>query len=93
MSYKPTSGLTPQGLRTLTASTSVQAKALTTADRKKLPSSSFVFPAKAPGPGSYPIGDREHGANALGRAKGTSDYPAVKRAVCSRYPDLPACRE
>lgn len=85
--FKPSSGLTRDGLRNLTA------KTLSTADRKALPKSSFVFPAKAPDSGSYPIHDRAHAGVALGRAKGKPEYAAVHKAVCSRYPDLPACKE
>jgi hypothetical protein len=41
---------------------------LTTAQRKKLPKSAFAVPSKAPGPGSYPMPDKAHAANAKARA-------------------------
>lgn len=63
------------------------------AERKKLPKSSFVYPDKAPGSGSYPIHDRAHAANALARASGKPEYAAVRAAVCKRFSDLPACKK
>ena len=53
---------------------------LDTAARKRLPTSDFAVPGKAPGSGSYPIPDASHARNALARASqfGT---PAVKAAV------------
>lgn len=65
---------------------------LTTKARSKLKKGDFVFPDKAPGSGSYPIPDKEHGGQALARAAGKPEYAAVKGAVCKRYPDLPACK-
>lgn len=41
---------------------------LTAAQRKALPKSDFVFPSKAPGPGSYPIPDKGHAAVAKSMA-------------------------
>src|SRR5262245_48398531 len=73
--------------------TEVEKAPLDAAARKRIPRSSFVFPDKAPGPGSYPIHDRAHGANALARASGKPEEAAVRRAVCSRYGDLPACEQ
>ena len=35
--------------------------------RKSLPKSSFGVPSKAPGPGSYPMPDKAHAANAKSR--------------------------
>lgn len=64
---------------------------LTYQQRKRLPKSAFVFPSKAPGPGSYPIHDRRHAINALARVSqhGTpAEKAAVRRAVYSRYPGL-----
>jgi hypothetical protein len=55
--------------------------------RKQLPKSAFVFPAEK----RYPIHDRAHAANALARSSGKPEAAKVKAAVCSRYPDLPAC--
>lgn len=43
---------------------------LTTGARKALDKSQFAIPEKAPGPGSYPIQDRAHAANALARSAG-----------------------
>lgn len=88
MTYKPTSGLTRDGLRRIPEAS---AATLSTQQRKNLPKSSFVFPDKAPDSGSYPIHDRAHAANALARSKGKPEAAAVKRKVCSRYPDLPGC--
>ena len=68
---------------------------LTTRQRKALSKSSFVFPSKAPGPGSYPINDRRRAANALARVKqhGTpSQQATVRAAVCKRYPSMPSCK-
>ena len=90
MTFKPTSGLTVRGVHDQ-AGRDVFAAPLTTKQRKGMSKSDFVFPDRAPGPGSYPIRDRQHGGLALGFAKGTADYAKVKSAVCSRYPDLPAC--
>jgi hypothetical protein len=58
---------------------------LSSAERKSLPSSAFVFPGKAPGSGSYPIPDRAHAANALSRASGKPEESAVRRAVCAKF--------
>jgi hypothetical protein len=69
----------------------VTAAPLTTQQRKSLPSSDFVFPEKAPGPGSYPIDTRGRGANALSRSSGKPEEATVKRVVCKRYGDLPEC--
>jgi len=68
---------------------------LTTRQRKALRKSSFVFPGKAPGPGSYPIPDRKRAINALGRVAqhGTPAQRAtVHAAVCRKFPGLPACK-
>lgn len=99
MTFKPTSGLTREGMRRISETSAsaipnidFRAAVLTTQQRKNLSKSSFVFPDKAPGSGSYPIHDRTHAANALSRASGKPEYAAVKRKVCSRYPDLPACK-
>ena len=64
---------------------------LTTARRKALPRSSFVFPGKR----AYPIDTRARGANALVRVSqhGTPSQKAkVRAAVCRRYPDFPSCK-
>lgn len=58
---------------------------LTAAARRGLSASTFVFPAKAPGPGSYPIPDRAHAMDALSRASGTPQEAAVRAAVCRKF--------
>jgi hypothetical protein len=50
-----------------------------------MPKSDFVFPERAPGPGSYPIRDRAHAHIALTFAKGTKDEAAVRRAVYKKF--------
>jgi hypothetical protein len=57
---------------------------LTAAARKKLPSSSFVFPATR----SFPIHDLNHARDALARASGRPEEATVKAAVYRRYPQL-----
>jgi hypothetical protein len=57
---------------------------LTAAARKKLPSSSFVFPATR----SFPIHDLNHARDALARASGQPEEATVKAAVYRRYPQL-----
>jgi hypothetical protein len=57
---------------------------LSAAARKKLPSSSFVYPATR----SYPIHDLNHARNALSRAAGQPEEATVKAAVYRRYPQL-----
>lgn len=64
---------------------------LTTAAREKLKESSFAIPEDR----AYPIHDRKHAINALARVKqhGTPDEKKrVYRAVCKKYPGLPACQ-
>ena len=67
----------------------ILAAVLTAKKRKSLPSSAFVFPKDK----RYPIHDRKHAANALSRASGKPEYETVRRAVCRRYPDMPACKK
>lgn len=62
--------------------------ALTAPQRRSIPKAKFVFPEKAPGPGSYPIENLAHADDALARAKGTADEAAVKTAVYRDYPQL-----
>jgi len=60
---------------------------LTYAERKKLPSSSFV----EPGERKYPIEDKAHARNALSRVAqhGSSSEKAMVRAkVHSKYPNI-----
>lgn len=59
---------------------------LSAGQRRGLSSSAFVFPDKAPGPGSFPIPDRAHAIAALrmcGRVPGSC--AAVKAAVCRKF--------
>ena len=56
---------------------------LTAAQRKALPLSDFAVPSKAPGPGSYPMPDKAHAANAKSRAAQFGS-PAVKAKVASK---------
>ena len=53
---------------------------LSAARRKAMPKSEFGVPSKAPGPGSYPMPDRAHAANAKARAAQFAS-PAVKAKV------------
>lgn len=60
---------------------------LTAAQRRMLPKSAFAIPERAPGPGSYPIPDASHQANALSRveANGSPEEKAkVRRAVAAK---------
>ncbi len=41
---------------------------LSMAERRSLPKSDFAVPSKAPGPGSYPMPDKQHAAVAKGLA-------------------------
>lgn len=59
--------------------------------RKAMPKTSFAIPSKAPGPGSYPIGDKQHAANALGRVEqhgSPAEKKQVKAAVARKFPSL-----
>lgn len=53
---------------------------LTTKRRKMMSPSDFAFPGKAPGPGSYPVNDRAHAANAKARVAQFGS-PAEKKTV------------
>jgi len=69
---------------------------LTYQQRKNLPKKSFVFPGKAPGPGSYPIPDEAHARNALARVSqhGTpSERAAVRAAVHRKFPNIGKAEE
>lgn len=61
---------------------------LKAADRKKLPKGSFAIPEKAPGSGSYPIPDEDHGRDALARASGKDVEDRVRAAVRRKFPDI-----
>jgi hypothetical protein len=59
---------------------------LTTKERKRLPLSDFALPGRR-----YPIENKAHARNALGRVKqfGTkAEQQRVKAAVHRKYPDL-----
>jgi hypothetical protein len=60
---------------------------LTTAQRKALPKSAFAVPSKAPGPGSYPMPDKAHAANAKARASqfGSSSTKAVVSKKATKF--------
>lgn len=58
---------------------------LSAADRRGLSRSAFVFPDRAPGPGSYPIPDRAHGVAALRFSAGKPEEETVRRAVCRKF--------
>jgi len=64
------------------------AAVLTTKKRKALSKGAFAIPEER----AYPIHDRAHAANALSRSAGKPEEARVKRAVCRRYPNMPACR-
>ena len=57
---------------------------LSTAQRKALPSSAFVFPGKR----AYPIHDKAHARDALARSSGKPEAAVVRAAVRKRYPDI-----
>lgn len=69
---------------------------LTTAARKKLPSSAFARPGKGKGPqgkgaGSYPIPDPGHARNALARVSqhgSSAEKAAVRAKVHAKYPSI-----
>lgn len=64
---------------------------LSMAERKALPKSDFAVPSKAPGPGSYPMPDKAHAANAKARAS-QHGSKAVKAKVAkkakSKFPKM-----
>lgn len=53
---------------------------LTAADRRMIPKGEFAIPAKAPGPGSYPMPDRKHAGIAKSMAAQHAS-PAVEAKV------------
>lgn len=64
---------------------------LTWKERERLPKRDFVFPSKAPGPGSYPIPDASHARNALARVRrfgSTREQAAVCQRVARRFPRI-----
>lgn len=59
---------------------------LSAGQRRGLSSSAFVFPDKAPGPGSFPIPDRNHALAALRLcARVPGSCGAVRAAVCRKF--------
>jgi len=58
---------------------------LSMAERRSLKPEDFVFPEKAPGPGSYPIENVDHAEAALMLSRGKPEEGEVRRAVCARY--------
>lgn len=66
------------------AAKSADLSVLSTADRKALPASAFVFPSKR----AYPIHDLAHAKDALARSSGKPEAAAVRAAVYRRYPNL-----
>ena len=64
---------------------------LTSAERKRLPKSSFAIPSKAPESGSYPIDTANRARNALARVSqhGSSEEKRKVRAkVRGKYPGI-----
>jgi hypothetical protein len=69
---------------------------LTSAGRKKLPSSSFALPGKGKGPegkgaGSYPIPDASHARNALSRVSqhgSSAEKARVRAKVHAKFPNI-----
>ncbi len=61
---------------------------LTMAERKDIKREDFAIPEKAPGPGSYPIENREHAEKALQLSGGKAEEARVKAAVKKKYPDM-----
>lgn len=68
--------------------------ALSTAQRKALPKTSFAVPSKAGTPqgkakgGSYPIPDESHARNALARSSGKPVEAQVRAAVKKKFPSI-----
>lgn len=61
------------------------------ADRKKLAPGEFVYPDKAPGPGSYPIDTRARAIDALSRGADPANSGSladIQKKVWAKYPDL-----
>lgn len=86
MGFTPSSGLS-SGVKRVAE---VTAAPLSTKQRKNLDDSQFVFPKKAPGPGSCPIPDVGHAEKALQLC---SPKDVVKRKVCAKFPSMPACQD
>ncbi len=66
---------------------------LSSRQRQALARDDFALPERAPGPGSYPIPDRDHAIDALSKVEhyGTDDeIRRVRKAVARKFPDLGA---
>ena len=65
---------------------------LTAAERASFPKKAFVFPSRAPGPGSYPIPNIHYAKLALNMAswseKGKEELPEILPIVLKKYPQL-----
>ena len=70
------------------AKKNVSEASISMTDRRKLPSSAFAIPEKAPNVGSYPIHDQAHAANALSQAAGKPEEARVKAAVYKKWPAM-----
>lgn len=67
---------------------------LTMAQRRALPKSDFGVPSKAPGPGSYPMPDKEHAAVAKGLAAmhGSKSKGKIDKKADKKLGDRPSLR-
>lgn len=63
---------------------------LTPSARSRISSKHFGVPEKAPGPGSYPMPDKEHAVVAEGLAKmhHSPDAGRIERKAHELFPDL-----
>lgn len=57
---------------------------LSSAERKALPKSAFVFPATR----RYPIPDENHARDALARSSGKPEEAQVRAAVHKKFPNI-----
>ena len=60
----------------------------TTESRKHMASKNFGVPSKAPGHGSYPMGDISHARNAMARASGKSVEGKVDAKAHRLFPSI-----
>jgi len=68
---------------------------LSAADRRAIPKDKFAIPEKAPGPGSYPVGDKTHAQAALRLMHNASsaEQKRIKAKVRRDYPDIDIAKE
>jgi hypothetical protein len=68
---------------------------LSAADRRAIPKDKFAIPEKAPGPGSYPVGDKTHAQAALRLMHNASpaEQKRIKAKVKREYPDIDVAKE